>query len=870
MKKINYYLTLCFALVGFGLFAQGKKVIGYFPSYRATTNVSAQCEKLTDIIFSFINPNTDGTLITSNPSDALYGFDMNKYLIVRDAAAAKGTNLWLSLGGADASELRAARLSSVCQNSTFRNTLATALVNFATSSSTSCYGLSIDWEFPKDNAAKTAHKDFMVLLKQKIAASSNPNLKVAVAVGGETKNSINHANYLDPTMFTTNINTVDEWHIMAYDFPSGNNYDVTNHSTTADAQASLEGWNLKGVPYSKMVLGVPFYGRGTGTRSFESMYNEYPKNNTTYTSDVVTYNSVQYGYNGINTLKAKIDLMVNKAAMGILIWDLGQDHAPSDQYSLLGGMDTYLSTLCNIPKPNLGPDKGVCAPNSVTLDPAVAAANGRTFAWYKDGNLQNGQSGITFSASTAGTYKVVISQGSGCSKEDEIIVAAGSPFTTTGASGCVGDNLTLSVNNPAVGKSYKWYDAATSGALLYTGTSYSAIFNANTTVHVEEASAGVSTYTTSPSDVPAGKFYAWAGTQYTYRCAQLLDVETDLKVKSLRMITSRLNGITFSVKVINATNLAAVTTVGPFTKTGTPGAASSDMDFLDFDVNITLTPGKYFIYPEPTSGNEGNYGIINGYFEESKQTGVYTLKGSTFQRSSSVDFTTTDEGKSWWAAHGPFLKWVIETGANASCGRTAATASVVTCGPPAVTINTPTLNQAYGLQDNVNVNATVTDEGTVSSVVMEIWFNSAKVTTLSVNQSGSTYTATWPTGLNTPGNYTVKVIATDNNSNTKTENQTFTVSVTQSVNTFNSANEVVIFPNPSADNMNVSVDLIKGGQASLVVYDLAGRTVYSNVQSMNSGKNLSTVDVSSLAAGSYLLNISVNGETVNKAFSVVK
>jgi hypothetical protein len=153
---------------------------------------------------------------------------------------------------------------------------------------------------------------------------------------------------------------------------------------------------------------------------------------------------------------------------------------------------------------------------------------------------------------------------------------------------------------------------------------------------------------------------------------------------------------------------------------------------------------------------------------------------------------------------------------------------------------------------------------------MEIWFNSAKVTTLSVNQSGSTYTATWPTGISTPGNYTVKVIATDNNSNTKTENQTFTVSVTQSVNTFNSANEVVIFPNPSADNMNVSVDLIKGGQASLVVYDLAGRTVYSNVQSMNSGKNLSTVDVSSLAAGSYLLNISVNGETVNKAFSVVK
>ena len=66
MKKINYYLTLCFALVGFGLFAQGKKVIGYFPSYRATTNVSAQCEKLTDIIFSLPLKNGSDSLDICN------------------------------------------------------------------------------------------------------------------------------------------------------------------------------------------------------------------------------------------------------------------------------------------------------------------------------------------------------------------------------------------------------------------------------------------------------------------------------------------------------------------------------------------------------------------------------------------------------------------------------------------------------------------------------------------------------------------------------------------------------------------------------------------------------------------------------------
>ncbi|MFZ9848233.1 MAG: glycosyl hydrolase family 18 protein [Flavobacteriales bacterium] len=870
MKKINYYLTFGFALLAFGLFAQNKKVIGYFPSYRSTTDVSAQCDKLTDIIFSFINPNTDGTLITNNPGDALYGFDMNKYTVVRDAANNKGTNLWLSLGGADPGEQRAARLSSVCQNSTFRNNLATALVNFATNSSTSCYGLSIDWEFPKDPTAITAHKDFMILLDQKIAASSNPNLKVAVAVGGETKNTVNHTKYIDPSFFNTNAGLVDEWHIMAYDFPSGNNYDVTNHASYNDANSSMVDWNALGVPYNKMYLGVPFYARGTSNRSSEAMYRDWTPSNTIYTSDV----NGSYGYNGINTLKSKIDLVVNKGAAGILIWDLGQDLAPSHQYSLLAGIDTYLSTLCNIPKPNMGPDKGICAPNTVTLDPGVATASGRTFAWYKDNALQGGQTGTTFTASAAGTYKVVISQGSGCTKEDEIVIVAGAPFSTSGANGCAGTSLTLSITNPVGGKTYDWYDAAVSGTKVGTGTTLTQVFNTNTTYYAEEKAAGVNTYT-SPiatySDVTGASF--WTQTTAEYR-AQRIAVTKDLTIKFARVYVSHTSGATFRIKVSNSSNNSFVAQSPQYTY-GTKTSTGDGYDIQDVPVDITLTPGDYFIYVELTSGAIGFSAMKGAGFA---QSGVFDIEKNSYTdfngATGGAVFSTAEKTDVGAHVHyGCLYKFVIETGANASCGRTPATATVVTCGPPAITITKPTNNQNFDYAVSIDLQATVTDEGSVASVSFEIWDGVNKIATLTPGDSGSTYSSTWtPTTYYPSRTYTLKVIATDNSSNSSNSSVNFNVISGVSVNELApvTVTSVNLFPNPSNSNLNINVSAVKVGLSTITVYDLAGRVMFNNVQNLSAGENLSTIDVSSLAAGSYLLNVSVNGETVNKTFSVVK
>lgn len=792
-------------------------VLGYFPSYRSTSVI--RYDKLTDIVFSFINPDANGNLITNNPGDALYGFDNNKFAVVRDNAASNNVRLWIALGGADAGEQRAARLSSVCGNPTSRARLVSQFVQFAINNG--CYGIDIDWEFPKTATAKANHLALMQALNTEIANSSNPNLQVSIAVGAEYKFSINHIQYLDPSLFTTNANLVDKWNIMAYDFPASYG---ANHSSLADATGSMEGWNAAGVPYSKMILGVPFYARNAN-RSGELMYSQLSGTaSTNYNNDLAG----GWYYNGKPTLEAKMDLTADKGALGILIWDLGQDRSPGN-FSLLDAIDAKAATLCPVPKANLGPDKGVCLGQSSTLDAGVAAASGRSFVWKRDGNIISG-SNPTLDVNQAGTYTVEITQG-GCTRDDEIVIVTGSSVTTQNASGCNDETLTVSVNNPAQGKTYKWFDAESGGLQLGTGNSYSDIFPTNTTVYVEEASDGVVSYNSEPQTIPLQAngidpvAYSWAGGQFTQLCAQMIVVESDLTIKSLRAIASARDGLSGKVKVINSTNYNDVAEAGPFSISGDNTSASFRYQYLDMTTDITLTPGTYFVYFEPDAGSEGSYGFINTLFQESAEAGVYTLKGSMFQSSTDkTGFNPNDEGKSWWAAYGPFLNWNIETGANASCGRTAATVTVQPCGPPVVDITNPIDGTDFPITDSVKVAATITDEGSISSVVIEIFKGVNLVATLPVSSNGSTYSAAWlPTA--TGNDYSVKVTATDNNNNTTSESINFTVSTDVSVNRIASS-DVSLFPNPSNSEFTLNISGVNN--YSVYVYSVSGQLVSSS------------------------------------------
>ncbi len=73
-----------------------------------------------------------------------------------------------------------------------------------------------------------------------------------------------------------------------------------------------------------------------------------------------------------------------------------------------------------------------------------------------------------------------------------------------------------------------------------------------------------------------------------------------------------------------------------------------------------------------------------------------------------------------------------------------------------------------------------------------------------------------------------------------------------------------VFPNPANTQLNIGLDIIKPGNYTISVNDLMGREIRSNTFNMNKGSAFTSIDVSDLTAGIYLVNISTEGKVVSK------
>ncbi len=300
-SRIQNCLTAVVLLMCASLSAQ-PKVIAYVPNWVDLNSFSETIDysKITHINIAFENPvNGSGDLSFNNK---------NQVLITK--AKGKGIPVLISIGGGAASGNKALlnryfSLLSDTNRAGFVARIADYLVKHDFD------GLDVDIEGPSINQDYGAFiRDLAKPLKER-----GKLLTAALSKG-----------YGGSKVPSSVFEHFDFVNIMAYDATgSWSPNSPGQHSSFAFATNNVAYWIERGLPKSKAVLGVPFYGYGFG--------EAFGKGDYSYARILAAYpgaeNKDQVGktiwYNGIPTIQAKSRYVVEQGLAGVMIWSLDQD-----------------------------------------------------------------------------------------------------------------------------------------------------------------------------------------------------------------------------------------------------------------------------------------------------------------------------------------------------------------------------------------------------------------------------------------------------------------------------------------------------------------------------------------------------------------
>lgn len=74
-------------------------------------------------------------------------------------------------------------------------------------------------------------------------------------------------------------------------------------------------------------------------------------------------------------------------------------------------------------------------------------------------------------------------------------------------------------------------------------------------------------------------------------------------------------------------------------------------------------------------------------------------------------------------------------------------------------------------------------------------------------------------------------------------------------------NTVRFYPNPAVDNATMEINVVKAGNATVRIYDLTGKLVYTeNLGRLSEGVQTRTIDCQNFQHGMYLVNVAINGQ----------
>lgn len=367
--------SLAIACLAPSAHAQKKaKVFGFYPDFDLTPELTnAQLDLLTHVVYFSIQMPADGNVTDTYVNTKGQGINGQRLIDVLYRAKDRGVKLLLGVGGADRSD----NIGTVIGNANLRQQFAASATNFCTTNGLA--GIDLDWESPY--APPDGQQGNLASFLKTVSAAFKPKgLIVTISVNGGAPQ-----NYGADAM-----NAADDILIMAYD----------NGNPSYDQAVAMVGSYASQVSVkSKLVLGVPFYGRSGGATM---TYADMIKANPGLGAGTNSYNG--YNFNGPDLMAQKSGFIVDQGGGGTMIWQVSQDAMTS---AAPGGI--LLSAI----------SKGIIA-KGATLDKPAVSILARPFALDASDasdrfslRRQAGSFSMTAGSLVPGAYRLTMMDASG-------------------------------------------------------------------------------------------------------------------------------------------------------------------------------------------------------------------------------------------------------------------------------------------------------------------------------------------------------------------------------------------------------------------------------------------------------------------------
>lgn len=289
------------------------RIVGYLPDWNYRPFSDIDLGKLTNINIAFCNPDENGELYCNIPAKTL------EYIVAQ--AHERDVSVFAALGGGGGCDGYLQFLDTAEKRSAFNSNIMDYCERFGFD------GIDLDIELGSDDPVWNYYGDWCCELR---SLCNERNLQMSTATAGWV------AEKVSPDTFAL----FDFVNVMAYD----NDEDCDSHASYDYSVKCLDFFaENKHIPNEKLILGVPFYGRGytpdgeLDWDSYMSFADAVSRGEEFYNADVCD----GVAYNGAVTMAAKAQLARNYG--GIMIWELTQDAR---------GDHSLLSVICN----NLRPD----------------------------------------------------------------------------------------------------------------------------------------------------------------------------------------------------------------------------------------------------------------------------------------------------------------------------------------------------------------------------------------------------------------------------------------------------------------------------------------------------------------------------------